>query len=293
MIVDISYANGKFSWSKASDQNISVAIVKAYQYNSVDAQFITNITSSKTFTNIQKGAYAYLDYTLLHYGDKTSFKSDAIAFGVYQANKFFNIVLPYIKDGTLKITVKDASGNIKDATLWLDIENHYGLGGWESIDSNMDRALKIALAFKTELERLLKLAGYAWKCNIYTNMGIAQFCKNFTSSLLWLAWYTDDHTPDSILLKYDKDGKSYEYYPTGAWYTAKQVWLFHQYLSVGDGILFGNERGNPNIDHNNMNSKYTLVLATTEEPTVPVVELTDTEKLKILWESHYPNGYVK
>ena len=262
MILDISVHNGTFNWSKASEQGVELIIVKASQNNGIDVQFITNMLSSKNFPNIAKGAYHYLDYTLLHYT-----KGYEIAFGKKQANAFFNAVKPYILDGTLKVTVL-ADGVESDATLWLDIEDHSSFGGWESLDVNIDRVMKIALAFKTELERLLLTLGLNWKCNIYTNCGISQHGKNFTSGWLWLAWYTSVNTPDYKYVR--SDGSIY--YVTGAW---QGKWLLHQYTSKGNGILYGNSIGNIYIDQNNLNPRYSILKKEVVIPTEPEVPATE------------------
>ena len=161
--IDCSFWNGSFNWTKAVNQGIEFAFIKASQGVYVDSKFKEN---SKTCPLKYKAGYHFLDYTLKNY-----VKGNEIAWGQQQARYFVSTVGDWN-------TIPDA----------LDMETN---GSWEKIDQyTKDRVLKIALAFVGEY---YKLRGYY--PFIYTNKYISEWCKNFTLCPLWIANYNSIEMP--------------------------------------------------------------------------------------------------
>ena len=162
-------------------------------------------------------------------------------------------------------------GNLRGA---LDFEDNSG-GGWPKLSSMVGTSLKEALAWVTQYK--LECGHYpvlymstdptTWKQ--WTSTGYKYTFRNFTDCPLWVANYNKITTP-----------------PTGAWST----YTMWQYTSNGDGYLFGNGgTGNPYIDLNIVKDVNALLKpgVTIEDPVViPVIQPTDAEKLRILWEAY-------
>ncbi len=273
-IIDLSYANGKFNWSKARSMGVEQAYLKSGQRNFPDPMFKTNVESAPR--EVSLGSYHFLDYTLSHYqaGKETEF-------GKEQASKTAEIVLPYLMTGKLGIWIWDGviTETIRNATLFTDIEDNSG-SGWEKITSaNIGRVLKIALAYKLKLESIIKeTAKIDLKVGTYSNCTLVQSMANFKDGLEWLAWYTSMYDPGYV--KKLADGKVY--YASGAW---MGDWYLHQYTSRGDGRAYGNSVGNNYIDLNRVNTKWKFWHP---QPAViepePVTEMSLEEKVEILWQ---------
>ena len=139
----------------------------------------------------------------------------------------------------------------------LDIETN---AAWEKIDAlSAGRVLKIALAFKN---RYYVLTGH--NPMIYCSPYLTQWMQNFTDCPLWIANY--------------KVAK-----PTYSKWTSHALW---QYSSEGDGLLYGNAKGNKYI-YLNKEGKPIAEWAVNIAP-VPEDEpvITDAEKLSRLWIAH-------
>lgn len=275
-VIDLSYANGKFDWVKARSMGVERAYLKSGQRNFPDPMFKINLESAPK--EISLGSYHFLDYTLGHYQ-----AGQEIEFGKSQASKTAEIVLPYLMTGKLGIWIWDGyhTETIRNATLFTDIEDNSG-SGWEKITpQNIGRVLKIALAYKLKLESIIKeTAKIDLKVGTYSNCSLVQSMANFKDGLEWLAWYTSMYDPGYV--KKLSDGTVY--YASGAW---MGDWYLHQYSSRGDGQKYGNSVGNNYIDLNRVNSKWQFYKpqAQADQPP-PAAEISDAEKLKILWQEH-------
>lgn len=276
--LDISVHNGIFNWQKAVDNNVKAVIIKASQRDFADPLFMKNVEAAKKY-DLQLGAFHFLDYTRRHYTEPNHAE-----FGKLQARKFLEMVLPYIIDGTLKITLKDENGKVFDATLWYDLEIAYD---WEKLDyPNLERALKIADGFVNKVKEGVK-------DNAKIDMNVGQYGSGYTFQIdspackhipPWLAWYQTAREPS---YSYRQTNGSI-YFMTGV---HKGNWLLHQFSSTGDGKKYGNAVGCPYIDLNRLNPKYTLVKKTTEphepQPTTKKwSDLSIEEKLNLLKSKH-------
>lgn len=272
--IDISAHNGIFNWKKAVDMGVQIAIIKASQRDFADPLFVRNVEAAKKF-DIQVGCYHFLDYTRRHYTEPYHEE-----FGKLQGRKHLEVILPYIIDGTLKITLKDKDGKEFDATLWYDLEIAYD---WEKLDYwNLQRALKIANAFKNKV-----LEGVKENAKLDLNMG--QYGSGYTFQVdspalkdipPWLAWY-QEKLPASYSYK-KSDGSVY--FMTGI---HQGKYLLHQYTSTANGQLYGNAKGNPWIDLNKLNPEYSVVKASAVTPTQKTwAEMTLEEKLELLKSKH-------
>ncbi|MEN6522834.1 MAG: GH25 family lysozyme [Anaerolineaceae bacterium] len=271
-VIDLSYANGKFNWSKAVAKGVDSAYLKASQRNFPDPMFKTNIESAPD--GFPVGAYFYIDYTLKHYA-----AGKEIEFGKDQASKAAEIVLPYLLTGKLGITIWDGKDpkTERDATLSLDVEDNSG-SGWERITpENVGRVMAITLAFKQKLEQII------WETEkkkrivgTYSNCTLVQSMRNFKDGLLWLAWYTSLFDPGYV----KKLANGTVYYASGAW---MGDWFMHQYSSRGDGQAYGNSVGNQWIDLNRVNEKWQILRKSAPEVERPPITHTLEEKVQVMW----------
>ncbi len=269
--LDISVHNGIFDFQKAVDQGVEAVIIKASQRNFADPLFIKNVEAAKKF-DLQLGAFHFLDYTRRHYTEPYHEE-----FGKLQGRKFLEMVLPYVIDGTLKITLEDENGKQFDATLWYDLEIAYD---WEKLDySNLQRALKIANGFKVKVKEGVR-------DNAKIEMNVGQYGSGYTFQIespaltdvpAWLAWYQTKYDPSRSY----KLANGSIYFITGV---HKGDWLLHQFSSTGDGKKYGNALGSPYIDLNRINPKYKLVKPGVVEPPTQKTweEFTEDEKIEFL-----------
>lgn len=146
----------------------------------------------------------------------------------------------------------------------LDIETN---AAWEKIDAlSAGRVLKIALAFK---ERYYVLTGH--KPMIYCSPYLTQWMQNFTDCPLWIANY-----------KVSK--------PTYSKWAAHALW---QYSSEGDGLLYGNARGNKYIDLNKEGkpiAEWAVNITPTNED-APLA-LTYEQKVDVLWNKYLAENHT-
>lgn len=249
---DISAHNGLYNFDKAKANDVEFVILKASQRDFADPLFVRNMERGKN-KGIQLGAYHFLDYTQAHYA-----VGQEAEFGKAQARKFLEIVLPYILDGTLKISLIKPANSVKvDASLWLDIEKAYD---WEALTSPVQtRVWKIAEAFRLKVLETVRQYKPDMNCGQYSSQYLLQDPANPFIIPPWLAWYTEIYNPS---YSYKKPDGTY-YYATGKW---KGAWLIHQYSSTGDGVFYGNAAGNQYIDLNKLNPEYSLIGSPIPEP---------------------------
>jgi hypothetical protein len=149
-----------FVWSKAQAKKVDGVIMKAIQGSYLDPSFST---IAKSCTLNYKGAYAFLDYTKMHYS-----LGNEIVWGQKQAQVFLDTVKPY--NLNLKVAI-----DYENNAYWETIEN-------TNADRVIDRSLKILLAMCGEIVRL---TGY-WPI-MYTNGALTKYMGNFTQCPLWIA----------------------------------------------------------------------------------------------------------
>ena len=201
MICDYSHWNGVIDWSKAVSAGVIGAYLKASQGTTlIDSQFKRSAAACPLK---YKGAYHFFDYWTGHYS-----VGDENGFGIRQANYFLNVI------GDWKYTLPGA----------LDIENNSG-SGWEDLNKNIPRALKIVKGF---VDRYKAVTGHYPV--IYTSSYFTRYLTDFTDCPLWVAHYGVDK-------------------PVYYNWNEHALW---QYSSEGDGVKYGNEAGNKYVDLNSI-----------------------------------------
>ena len=246
--IDVSKWNGVFDWSKAQAQGVEGAWLKVCQDTVVDSKFKEN---SASCTLKYHAGYPYFDYRGKSGADQCKFFLDTVG----------------------------SFSNMRDM---LDLEDN-SANGWPKLNSMLGVALREALAWVNEY--ILEV-----KCEpaIYLNTGLTilkqltvsgyQYTfRNFTKCPLVVANYNKYILVNGAWVEMIKP-------PTGAWDECAG-W---QHTSTGDGQLFGNAPGNIYIDIDKIfNLQALLKPGVTPEDEIPVpVELSDAEKLKILWAAH-------
>lgn len=232
LFTDQSKWNGKIDWTKAVEHGVEGSYLKATGCDYIDLKFKENSMSCPLK---YKGAYHFFDYRGLS--------------GKTQARIFLDTV--------------DNWNNLRGA---LDIEDNSG-GGWPKLSSMYGNALKEALQFVIEYNRLTGHYPVIYVSSYLTTLtdtwGRFTF-RNFFECPLWVAHYTEAKNPTV------KGWKDYA------------MW---QYTNNGDGYIYGNEYGAPRIDLNivkNLNDLMVPGLTGGQEPDI----VTDTEKLNRLWNNH-------
>ena len=234
LFTDVSKWNSKIDWQKSVNHGVEGNYIKATGCDYVDYEFKAN---SATCPLKYKGAYHYFDYRGLS--------------GKKQAQIFLDTAGGY--------------GNLRGA---IDLEDNKG-GGWPSLASMYGNALKEALQFVLEYNRLtghLPVMYISSYLTTLTDTWSRFTFRNFHECALWVAHYTDAKNP---IVKGWKD---------------YSLW---QYTANGDGYAYGNGVGAPRIDLNivkNLNAL--LVPGTTPEDEIIDTTVTDEKKLNILWNNH-------
>jgi lysozyme len=166
----------------------------------------------------------------------------------------------------------DKAGSFGNLRGVIDLEDN-SANFWPKMDGMIGTALKYAFQFveqyklETGYLPVLYISAYLTNQKDYLNRFIM---RNFHECPLWVAHYTNAAKPS-----------------VGGWVD----WSMWQYSSTGDGRLFGNAVGNVYIDLNQVKNVNALLKPgiTIEDPVVippVVIEPTDKEKLRILWEAY-------
>lgn len=201
---DVSVHNGPIDWSIVQ-QLCHFSVIREGYGRVIDARFVENWKAAKGKVN--RSVYWYMDYYSNHDSASPVNGMDDAAWGKEQAETCWK--------------------NIKDdpeGIVWLDIEN--GPAKYPRLGAVPERAQTIAKAF---LKRIDQLNG---KTNgIYCSYGLLTwFYSWFRNRPLWVAWYNDYQTIESVLAAVKATG----------WTGKVYMW---QYTSTGDTDANGTNDG--------------------------------------------------
>ncbi len=245
--IDISKWNSYFDWQKSVNQGVELAYIKA------------------------AGCGDWGNYEDFRFKDNSS-----SCILPYKGSYFF---FDYRKHGTDQCKYYlDKNGGFGNLRGMLDIEDN-SVYGWAKLDSMVSVALRNAMEFVTEYEKqcghlpgiYMSTDPSTWQQ--WTVNGYKYTFRNFTGCPLWVARY--DETANPLVIGKRKS----------AW-TDYAMW---QYSSKGDGAAYGNTgAGNIYIDLNKIKNLNALLKPgiTIEDPVILPVEISDSEKLKRLWNYH-------
>lgn len=197
--IDVSKFNDLVDWDKVKNSGVHFSAIRAGFGNTTDSKFLYNWTNSKG--KVTRFAYWYMDYYSNWYNQQSVvYGISDEAWGKLQAKNCWDLI---------KIE------NNKIPTF-LDIES--GSSSYSpAITTCTSHAQGIAKAFLIELDRLSGI-----KNGIYCSYGLLSwFPAWFRDRPLWVAWYTDNQTPASILSNVKSKG----------WTGKCYMW---QYASDGD-----------------------------------------------------------
>ncbi len=191
--IDVSQYNGAIDWNKTK---ATFAVIRVGHGRVTDKTFSTNWAYAKG--KIARLPYWYMDYYSNHDKTTTAYGITDVAWGKIQAEKCWELLK-----------------NDFEGTLFLDIENASVADA--TIHQVKERVLIIAQSF---LDAFDKLSGKT--TGIYCSVSLCSyFPSNIQSRPLWVAWYTDTQTIDSVKKAVAKQG----------WTGKILMW---QYASDGD-----------------------------------------------------------
>lgn len=259
--IDVSQynlANKKpLDFSKAKALGAHYVCIRSSYGIATDSAFKSNWEGAKGI--LPRRAYHYLDYFSNHMSQYSVNGLPDAEWGKRQAQLVWSLI-------------KDDNDN---SIVWLDIESP---SFPPKVETVLSRVITIAVAFMAEIDRLTgKMNG------VYISAGfISTFAKSLGKRPLWVAWYNEAQTADSVI----------NYAKSKGW-TGK-VWDW-QYASdgdiegdnIGDGIKMG--MGGITLDLNvcllteeEFNKSFTTGIV---EP--PVVEPPVTNEIKTMLVNTY------
>lgn len=197
--IDVSGFNDLFDWRKAKDNGVHFSAIRAGYGNTTDKRFVYNWQNAKG--KVKRFAYWYMDYYSNWYNQQSvAYGMGDEAWGKLQAQNCWGLI-------------KNENDGI---ITFLDIES--GAPSYSPpITTAKSHAQGIAKGFLTELD---KLSGI--KNGIYCSLGLLSWFDSwFRDKPLWVAWYTDSQTPQSVLSAVSNKG----------WTGKCYMW---QYASDGD-----------------------------------------------------------
>ena len=244
--IDVSQFNGSIDWSKVS---CFFAGIRVGYGRVLDTRFLTNWQNAKG--KVKRIPYWYMDYYSNHNTNSSANGISDAEWGQIQADTCWE-------------TIK----NDPEGIVFLDIEN--GNSSFApAISTVATRAQTIARAF---LERMDTLNG---KTNgIYCSLGLLNwFAAWFKSRPLWVAWYNEAQTVQSVLNAVSNAG----------WSGKCLIW---QYASDGDidddgaadGISMGMQYQFLDLNAWSATSEDYAVLFSYSQPEE---EIEDTELFKV------------
>jgi len=220
--IDVSQYNLKnkvpLDFNKAKEHGAKYVVIRSSYGIVKDSAFDSNWKGAKGI--LPRRAYHYLDYYSNHMaGYAVNGMSDE-DWGKKQAQVMWNLI-------------KDDNDN---SIVWLDIEKSSFA---PSIGSVLSRVITIAVAFMAEIDRLSGKMNGAYLAAGY----VSTFSKSLGKRPLWVAWYNEKQTVETVL----------DYVRTSGWRGKVYDW---QYASDGDidgdgssdGIKMG--MGIPELDLN-------------------------------------------
>jgi GH25 family lysozyme M1 (1,4-beta-N-acetylmuramidase) len=205
--IDVSQFNGTIDWTKVSAHFSGIRVGYG---RTIDTKFKENWLKSKGKVN--RIPYWFMDYYSNHTSGATVNGMADAAWGKEQAETCW---------ASLK--------SDPDGSVFLDIENGHPSYS-PAISTVSARAQAIAKGF---LERMDELNGK--RNGIYCSLGLLNwFSSWFRDRPLWVAWYNESQTPQTVLSSVAKNG----------WLGKCLIW---QYTSdgdmdddgVGDGVAMG------------------------------------------------------
>jgi hypothetical protein len=231
-------------WTKVK---CDFAAVRVGYGRTVDKQFLVNWKNAK----VKRIPYWYMDYYSNHIkGNAVNGLSD-IEWGIRQADMCHSL----IKDDP-------------EAIVFLDVESTNGSFA-PKIQEVPDRVHTIAKSFLERMDQLNgKVTGGYWPIGWLT-----WFPEWFKNRPLWVAWYNNKQTKDTVLAKVKRNG----------WTGKCLMWQFSSTESMS-GIK-GNVDANGWIGtEQDYKDLFRLNTPTIEDPVT--IEPTDKQKLDTLWNAY-------
>lgn len=214
--IDVSLFNGTIDWTKVSAHFSGIRVGYG---RSLDSKFQENWSNSKG--RVKRIPYWYMDYYSNHMsGSAVNGMADA-DWGKAQAETCWNAIK-----------------NDPEGSVFLDIEN--GNPSYAPpISTVAARAQAIAMAFLGRIDELSRKTN-----GIYCSLGLLNwFSSWFRNRPLWVAWYNESQTPQSVLSAVAQNG----------WTGKCLIW---QYASdgdmddngTGDGVAMGMQYTNLDLN---------------------------------------------
>jgi len=246
--IDVSQFQGVIDWNMVK---VDFAAVRVGYGRTVDTQFINNWKNAKGKVN--RIPYWYMDYYSNHLkGNAVNGLTD-IEWGIRQADMCHGL----IKDDP-------------ESIVFLDVESTTGNFA-PKIQEVPDRVHTIAKSF---LERMDQLNGKKNGCYIAVAW-LTWYPAWFHDRPLWVAWYNNKQTKDTVLAKVKMNG----------WAGKCLMWQFSSTESM-TGIKGNVDANGWTGTEQDYKDLFRLNIPTIEDPVIIRVEPTDSEKLNRLWQGH-------
>lgn len=202
--IDVSEFNGNIDWSKVA--NTHFTSIRVGFGRVLDAKFKVNWAAAKG--KVKRFPYWYMDYYSNHKATSSANGISDAEWGKIQAETCWNAIK-----------------NDPEGVVFLDIENCNPATG-PAITTVSSRAQAIAKAF---LQRMDQLNGK--RNGIYCSLGMLTWFNTwFKDRPLWLAWYNETQTMESVL----KAVKA------AVWTGTLVIWQYASHGDLnGDGVADG------------------------------------------------------